>query len=124
MESLDAVKCENKLERLELETKIVAYVSQRVSVFSKLPEYANLKHDAELVLLICNLVENAIKRKGQFDKKDLVVSIHSKIFSHAANDKLVIENMIQFLFDRHQIKKVSGLKKVLHILANILQKLL
>lgn len=121
MESLDAVKCENKLERLELEGKIVAYVRERVS---KIPDYATLKHDAELVLLICNLVENAVKKKGQFDKKELVLSIHSKLFSHAANDKLVIENVIQFLFDHHQIKKLSGLKKVLHILAKVLQKLL
>jgi hypothetical protein len=121
MESLDAVKCENKLERLELEGKIVGYVRERVS---KIPDYANLKHDAELVLLICNLVENAVKKKGQFDKKELVLSIHSKLFSHAANDKLVIENVIQFLFDHQQIKKLSGLKKGLHILAKILQKLL
>jgi hypothetical protein len=121
MESLDAIKCENKLERLELEGKIVGYVRERVS---KIPDYANLKHDAELVLLICNLVENSIKKKGQFDKKELVLSIHSKLFSHAANDKLVIENVIQFLFDHQQIKKLSGLKKGLHILAKILQKLL
>jgi hypothetical protein len=121
MENLDAVPSENRLARLELEGKIVAYVRERIS---KIPNYDGLKHDAECVLLICNLIENAVKKKGQFDKKELVLSIHSKLFTHTANDRQVVDNIIQFVFDRGQIHKLSSLKKVFHFLSRLLRKLL
>ena len=121
METLDAVPCENRLARLELEGKILTYVRERIS---NIPNYEGLKHDAECVLLICNLIENAVKKKGQFDKKELVLSIHSKLFTHTTNDRQVVDNIIQFVFDRGQIQKLSSLKKVFHFLSKLLRKLL
>jgi len=48
----------------------------------------DLKHDPELLLLICNLIENTIiKNKWKIDKKELAISIHDDVFGDSDEKK-------------------------------------
>jgi len=73
----------------------------------------DLKHDPELLLLICNLIENTMKRnESKLDKKELALSIHDNIFNDSDNEKEDIRRKIQFFYDNNKIKKKKWYKLV------------
>lgn len=53
--------------------------------------------DQELVLMICNCVENLVKKKYQIDKKQFVIEIVEDIFPGLSQyERENILNMVQF----------------------------
>ena len=83
----------------------------------------DLKHDPELLLLICNLIENTMKRnESKLDKKELALSIHDNIFTNTDNEREDIKRKIQFFYDNGKIKKKSWFKLVFIYTANCLKR--
>jgi hypothetical protein len=68
---LSFVENKNRLSRLELENKIVQYVMTRIQ---NLPDQQSLKNDHELVLLVCNLIENSISKEDKINKKEVGIN--------------------------------------------------
>ena len=78
----------------------------------KIPNYENIRVEIELVLTVCNIVENYISNgnKKKIDKKQLVVDALNKVFSYSENEKMLVASLIDFLFNNGKIKKLSFLK--------------
>jgi hypothetical protein len=80
----------------------------------KIPNYQSLKNEVEILLHICNLIENLIsKNKQKIDKKKLVLDIMAQVFCcNSDSEKEVLEKQIQFLYDNKLITKVTKFKQV------------
>lgn len=112
MENLNFVKLKNNLKHLDLEKQIIEAIDQKIK---RLPNYAELKHNPELVLLVCNLLENSIdnrKSKIKVDKKLLVLKVLTATFNYNEQDKKQIDQTIEFLHSNKRIKKVSTFRKI------------
>jgi hypothetical protein len=116
---LSFVENKNRLSRLELENKIVQYVMTRIQ---SLPDQQGLKNDPELVLLICNLIENSISKDDKINKKETVLNIMTRLFTLSPQEKLQASNIIEFLWENKQIIKISFFKKIFKLFVNFLKK--
>jgi len=95
----------NSAKKDILKVEIIDFV---VKDLQKIPNYQSLKNDIEILLHICNIVENLIsKNKGKIDKKQLVVDIFNQVFFLNETEKLALEKQIQFLFDNKLITKIK-----------------
>jgi hypothetical protein len=68
------------------------------------------KNDNEFLNLVCNLIEHLIKKKDKISKKDLVLIIFQEMFNINEEEKVIISNNIEYLFNNKNIKKVSFYK--------------
>ena len=87
----------------------------RVSdIVVKIPNYKELKGDPEILLLICNLVENMMtKNSSKIDKKDLAICIVENIFGELTDaEKTALDTNIQFLYNNNKIKKQKFYKVI------------
>ena len=80
---------------------------------TQIPNYLELKNDLEIILYICNVIENEIKQNKakSIDKKQLVLDILQKIFKYTPDEILNINKHIDFMFLNELIKKVSDYEK-------------
>ena len=112
MASLDLsfVKGSSKLVKAEKLEVIFQAILSRVR---SLPEVNNFRNNTDLIHLVCNLAENAIKKKwGSVYKKSFVVRVLNTLFTYNVVEKTQVEDVIEFLHSNNQINKVENSKKV------------
>ena len=112
MASLDLsfVKGSSKLVKAD---KLEAIFQAILSRVRALPEVNNFRNNTDLIHLVCNLAENAIKKKwGSVDKKSFVVRVLNTLFTYNVVEKTQVEDVIEFLHSNNQINKVENSKKV------------
>ena len=70
----------------------------------KIPNYQSLKNEVEILLHICNLIENLIsKNKQKIDKKKIVLDIMAQVFCcNSDSEREVLEKQIQFFYYREK----------------------
>ena len=118
MNNLVYVKSRNRLKQLTDAKSLSDSIVERVKAINN---YQTLKLDCELILFVCNCIENAVYNK--VDKKSLALSIMKQIFVNVTpSEELVITDMIEFLFVNHLIKKVPMFTKVKRIVKSWLTK--
>ena len=91
---------------------------------NQIKQIEKLKLDPELTLLVCNLIENSIPNKNKYniDKKDLALQVFSQIFGLSDEDKNIITQQIDFLYNNDKIKKVKFLMNAKNFLSALLVK--
>ena len=74
---------------------------------TEIPDIDELKLDVEVTKMVCNLVEDIIKKGNPFgiEKQALVLEILTKQFDLTAEEQHQVNQQITFLFDNGQIKK-------------------
>ena len=87
------------------------------SVKDLISEKLLVKHSIELLLFVCKSIQNLINNKGKVekvDKKALAIDILKAIFTSdfSKQDEEISSTLIQGLFDRGMIKRISRFKKV------------
>lgn len=113
MDQLVYVKLKNNLLQADLEKQLLEVIDQRIRT---LPDHSTFRNNPELILLTCNLIENACQdKKIKIDKKALCIRILHTIFQYGEPEKKQIGDTIEFLFSNKRIKKVSIFKKTLAI---------
>jgi hypothetical protein len=108
MNDINYIKPKNSLRLIEKKNKIKNLIKERITTISN---YQSLRNgntiDQELVLMICNCVENLVKKKYGIDKKQFVIEIVNDIFSGLNQIEVDnISNTCQFLFDNLLIQTV------------------
>ena len=71
------------------------------------PKY---KNSTDVILLVANLIEHLVqKERGlkKINKKELLLNIFVKVYNIQSNDRLIIENQVEFLHSNKAIKKLS-----------------
>ena len=78
------------------------------------------KHDLEMLLDICNCVEDSIKsaKKGKkkINKKDIVLKVYAELYADI--DLNVVDSAIETLFDNKMIKKSSYMRLIFKFVTN------
>ncbi len=64
------------------------------------------KTNPDVILLVCNLLENLVKNK-KINKKQLLLDTFVQIYNIQAQDRVIIESQIEFLHSNKAIKKLS-----------------
>ena len=107
-------------ELVEFKNTVAAHIKQNkiiddvVEIITKIPDFAKLKMDPEIVNYCCNVVENLIKKedKKEISKINLVTTILIKAWDLKEETDLdYIIKQIKFVVNNNQVKKISKSKK-------------
>ena len=96
--------------KTDLKSAIVAKVEE-------IDNYKALKFDNELLIFVCNCIENALDVR--MDKKVLALQIYEQLFEELSqDDKSILSSSIEFLWSNKLIKKMPKVKKYAKIFFN------
>lgn len=114
--SIDFISTTPSLHSFVVLNKTVEIIAERIKA---LPNYNSLRLSLDLVLLICNMIENLcyendIKAKDQPAnfKRDIAINVYRHLEWMKEDDKQFLLNSIQFLWSSGRIKKISFWKRV------------
>jgi hypothetical protein len=111
MSTFTYIRPQNQLYK---EAKIAKVKQRALEAITNLPDVIRKdKHNMELLLMICNMVENSITNTGKkdrmkIDKKVLVIEILNSLFGELRPDDIsTIGKNIEYLVDNNAIQKFS-----------------
>lgn len=114
--TIDFVSPTPSLHSFVVLNKIVEIIAERVKA---IPNYHSLRLSLDVVLFICNMIENltyenGIKAKDQPQgfKKEIAISVYRQLEWIKEDDKQFLVNSIQFLWSSGRIKKISLFKRM------------
>jgi hypothetical protein len=81
-----------------------------VDIVKKIPRYELLKVSHEITQYVACLIENRISKKYHVDKKQLCIQILTEVYDLNDDEKLLIENQIDFLISINKIRKIPRSK--------------
>ena len=122
-DNLCYIKTKNSLKKREKRQRIKQAIKEKVlSIHDHHKLRNNESLDPELVLMICNSVENTIKKGAGVDKKAFVIEILGDIFPNLSqSEKEYIGNQCQFYFDNALIEVIPLATKVASIGWNLIK---
>jgi len=123
MDNLCFIKPKNGIKQKDKRQKIKNAVVQKITTIDKIGQFrSNGLVDHELVLMVCNCVENVIKKNAGIDKKELVVEIFKQLFADlSAQETENIKNQCQYSYDNNLIEKIPVIYKAGSILYNYIK---
>ncbi len=121
--SLDLVENSKNLHSFYGVNSIIEIVVNKIR---EIPQHERLNRSIDLVLKICQLIENLchdnnIKGEPNF-KLDIAVKIFEKLGNVKPEDKEFLVNAIKFLHSSGNIKRVNVLRRVWRSLKNVISK--
>ena len=121
---LDNVELSPALHNHIILNKIIEEIVKKVQT---MPQYEKLARNIDLVLYICNLLEelvysNGVKNQPKGFKRDLAWRIFEVIKFNKPEDKDFLNNSIDFLWSSERIKKVKLSKRLGKFLKNLVSK--
>ena len=124
MDNLDNVEISPALHSHIVVNKIVEEIVKKVQ---QMPHYENLARNIDLVLYICNLIEelvysNNVKNQEKGFKRDLALRIFELIKFNKQEDRDFLLNSIEFLWTSGRIRKIKAIKRFGHFLKNCFTK--
>ncbi len=109
----DLVSVKHSLASHEKENTICNKIVERLK---NMPNVQLLKHDVELTLYVCNLIESAYNKKyvdnKKVDKKEMCIRILTLVHCLKPDEQPIIDKQIDFLYNNAKIKATSIFKKV------------
>ena len=114
MDDINFIKSKNSLRKREKKEKTKNSIKSRIT---QIQNYQSLRNgnqiDQELVLMVCNCIENLVKKKYNIDKKQFVIEILNELFNNQLSqiEKDNVANLVQFLFDNLLIELVPVVDK-------------
>jgi len=122
--SIKLIKPKNIIKNLKRSGDIIQFI---LDSLKDLPELEKQKHNPDLILYICKVVENSFTKKtiadAKINKKDTVIlTIKKLIPSITEQDKIIIDGIIEHLHSSGRIKKISSLKIAVNYITSFLKK--
>lgn len=123
-DTLEFVSSTPHLKSFVVLNKIVELV---VADIKSIPEYQKLQRNMDLVLRICEIIENLVYEndiKGQPKgfKKDLAVKVFDKLGWQSPEHHDFLENAIMFLWSSGRIQKVKLSQRIWGWICKLFQK--
>ena len=119
--STDLIPLKNSLKNLSDLATLKQMVCCKIQ---SIPNFQTLKGDVELILYACNTLENyhVDISANKIDKKLLIVNAFTELFNLTEDEKVILTNTIQFLFDHCKIKQVEKIVVIGNKLKNWFMK--
>ena len=107
---MDKIKENDKIKNLN---KIAELSKGIIAKVQSMPDLQELKLDLDIILYVCNIIENNIKQNEtkSLDKKKIVVDIINKCMPLNATEINILNKMIEFLHSNHLIQKIGKIEK-------------
>ena len=107
---MDKIKENDKIKHLNKLPELSKSIIVKIQAMPDLPD---LKLDLDVILYVCNLIENNIKQNENksIDKKNIVINILQKCHTFTAPELVILNKMIEFLHSNHLIKKITQVEK-------------
>ena len=123
-DNLAYVNPKNSLKKQDKYLKLINAIKEKIIT---LENYQSLRSgnsiDAELILMVCNCVENCVKKKASIDKKKMVLEVLISVFNGLNPQEVThVESQCQYNFDNELIEKIPIILKTGKALFNYLQK--
>ena len=101
----------NNIDKHNIYYSLLKLITDKIRL---IPNYELLKNETELILLVCNIIENLIKQgnKNKVDKKKLVIDVFTSVFGLSMTEIEALKITIDFLFNNRLIKRISFRKWV------------
>ena len=99
---LSLIKPKNQLLKAQKLNDLINIVKQKVCEF---PASHNLKSCQEFLLMVCNLVEEIVKKSDKINKKELVINVLKSVLVLSEAES------IEFLWSNDLIQKIPSSKK-------------
>ena len=100
-----------------------------IQLIKQIPNYENKIKDLEMILMVCQYIENlkivnSQNKKKKIDKQVLFVSICHELFniSPESQDMIDLKQSAQFLIDHKKVTKFNFLKKLYLTIKNYFTK--
>jgi hypothetical protein len=95
-----------------------------VELLKQVPDIETLKLNNELILYICNIVEELCKKKYKINKLDLLLATLIRVIPSITEDeKKLITDIVEFFHANKQIIGVTKIAKFASMATGILKKL-
>ena len=88
-----------EIKKQEIKTRVIERLTELKLLDSK------FKNNADILLLVCNLVEFMVKDK-KLNKKEIVLDIITSVYNNP-NERAIYDSNIEFLHSTKAIKKLS-----------------
>ena len=100
------IQPKNSLSRETKKQKLLGQITEKLE---RVMSSQLKKNDLEFISLVCNIVENVINKKDKINKKEFVFDIFQMLYNGelTQEDKTMIGNHIEYLWENEQIKKVD-----------------
>lgn len=105
---LSLIKPKNQLLKAQKLNDLINIVKQKVSEF---PASHNLKSCQEFLLMVCNLVEEIVKKSDKINKKELVINVLKSVLVLSDAESKLVDASIEFLWSNDLIQKIPSSKK-------------
>ena len=106
---LSLIKPKNQLLKAQKLNDLINIVKQKAGEF---PATHNLKICQEFLLMVCNLVEEVVKKSEKINKKELVINVLKNVLTLSEPESKIVAASIEFLWGNDLIKKVASSKKL------------
>jgi hypothetical protein len=115
--SLEFIGVTPNLKNHIIENKIIEIIVEKVRA---VPQFETLKRNMDLVLFICDIIENLVFEnniKSKYKPKGYKLQIAQTIFDRLSwnkpEDKDFLNNAVAFLHSSGRIRKISFVKRIL-----------
>ena len=107
---MDKIKPSEKIKRLEKLADLSKAIEAKIKL---MPDFNDLKFDPDIILYVCDIIENNIKQNEvkSIDKKQIVISILQKCYTFTQPELIILNKMIEFLHSNHLIKQITLVEK-------------
>jgi hypothetical protein len=125
MSDLCYIKTKHSLKKRQKHQKIATAIKEKIT---SIHDYQNLRSNGmihpELILMVCNCVENTIKKHAGVNKKEFVVEILNDIYSNCLSPAEMenVRDQCQHNFDNSLIEVVPLSMKIFSILWNYIKR--
>ena len=111
------IQPKNSLSRETKKQKLLGQITEKLE---RVMSSQLKKNDLEFISLVCNIVENVISKKDKINKKEFVFDIFQMLYNGelTQEDKTMIGNHIEYLWENEQIKKVDIFTKTKAIIGS------
>jgi hypothetical protein len=123
MSDLCYIKTRNSLKQRQKQHKILNAIKEKIM---SIHDYMSLKSNGsvnpELVLMVCNCVENTIKKHAGLNKKEFVVEVLNSIYQLSHQEMENVREQCQYNYDNHLIEIVPFTTKLASVLWNYIKR--
>ena len=87
-------------------------VEQIIEELKSIKNIHEMKEHPELILMICNAVENIIKKPDNCDKKKIVIEVMKTMFNLNNEEITKVDQTIECFWSNNMIVKIKRIQKV------------
>jgi len=102
-------KFKNNIKSHVIFNKTVEQIIEELK--KEIPKIYEMKENPELVLMICNCVENIIKKTDNCDKKKIVLEVMKSLFNLNNDEIIKVDSSIEWFWSNNMITKIKRIEK-------------